>query len=168
MASLNAFGTGEERQQPRVFSLPSLLVRTLLFPLVCGLFLKSFMVQALAISQQFAGRFGADLALFLVSAMQLWTRDTLKVIIVVRLHFFFRTGLILMSFMLMFSMTYLLELPRVVLGELLLLRTFKTLLKRLAHGDFSRAKAVLTGATWGLKIKLIVKDFLHLRCVLTV
>jgi hypothetical protein len=128
MAILNAFGIGEELQQPRVFSLPSLLVRTLLFPLICGLFLMSLMVQDLAFPQQFAGRFGANLALFLLPAMLLWTRDTLKAITVVRLHFFFRTGLILMSFMLMFSMAYLLELPRVVLGEVLLLKTFKTLL----------------------------------------
>jgi hypothetical protein len=128
MAILNASSIVEERQQPRVFSLPLLLVRTLLFPLICGLFLMSLMVQDLAFPQQFAGRFGANLALFLLPAMLLWTRDTLKAITVVRLHFFFRTGLILMSFMLMFSMAYLLVLPRVVLGELLLFKTFKTLL----------------------------------------
>jgi hypothetical protein len=56
---LNAFGSGEQHQQPRVFSRPSLLVRTLLFPMICGLFLMSFMVQDLAFPQQLAGRFGA-------------------------------------------------------------------------------------------------------------
>ena len=123
MVILNAFGIGEEQQQPRVFSLPSLLVRTLLFPLICGLFMMSLMVQDLAFPQQFAGHFRANLALFLLPAMLLFTRDTLKAITLVRLHFFFRTGLILMSFMLMFSMAYLLEWPRVVLGEVLLLKT---------------------------------------------
>jgi hypothetical protein len=128
MAIWNVFGIGAEHQQTRVSSLPSLPVRTVLFPLTCGLFLMSLMVQDLAFSQQVAGRFGANLALFLLPAMLLWTRDTLKAISGVRLTSFFRTGMILMSFMLMFSMVYLIELPRVVLGEVLLLKTFKTLL----------------------------------------
>jgi hypothetical protein len=128
MAIVNAFTIGEEHQQPRVFALSSLPVRTLLFPPICGLYLMSLMVQDLAFPQLFAGRFGANLALFLLPAMLLWTRDTLKAISVVRLHFFFRTGLILIFIMLMFSMAYLLELPRVVLGEVLLFKTFKTLL----------------------------------------
>jgi hypothetical protein len=84
MASLNAFGIGEEHQQPRVFSMPSLRVRTLLFPLICGLFLMSLMVQDLAIPQEFAGRFGANVALFLLPAMLLWTRYALKVITAAR------------------------------------------------------------------------------------
>jgi hypothetical protein len=88
MAILNAFGIGEEHQQTRVFSLSSLPVRTLMFPLICGLFLMSLMVQDLAFSQQFAGRFGVNIALFLSPAMLFWTRDSLRAITVVWLHFF--------------------------------------------------------------------------------
>ena len=88
-AFLNAFGIGQEYQQPQVFSLPSLMVCTLLFPLVCGQFLLSFVVHDLAFPQQFAGCFRANSSPFLLPAMLLWSRDTLKAIAMVRLHGFF-------------------------------------------------------------------------------
>jgi hypothetical protein len=142
MEFVNTVSLNEKHRQPRIWLLSSVPFRAVLLPLICGPFLMSLIVQDLALPQQVGGRFGANLALVLLPLMMLLTRETLQAVTVARLHFFFRIGLILMGFSLVFSLAYLPGLPRVVLGEVLLLKTFKTLATLLVWW-FSVAAGVL-------------------------
>jgi O-antigen ligase len=105
---------------------PSAPLGWLMLQIFAVTFVFSLIVQDIAFPQVFAGRLSASLSVFLLPVFLFFPNSILRAMKRTALIHFFRVGMSLNLFILLFSLSYLFFVPPVAFSEVLSLKTAKT------------------------------------------